>query len=247
MKHSYYNCYNKGGFDKDRNPIPKCNKCYKPIRADKLDHNIIEKLKEFFNSKEIIEDIIKKDKRARQNIQEEIENEIESLERKRVKIEKEFENITNIVTSIDSISKFDIISNYIKKQEQLLDQLDSVNQQIIKLKTIPVERKDDDYTKEELLESVNSFAELFNFATDAEKKILVSYLVDKVIIESEDKFEIELRFFEEFPSGTYLKKIHNNDTIYKIFPRLKKRILVNNFGCEFFYIFPIHYKPVVIT
>ncbi|HVI39827.1 MAG TPA: zinc ribbon domain-containing protein, partial [Anaerovoracaceae bacterium] len=209
MKHSHYKCYNRGGFDANRNPIPKCERCYKPIKAEELDSNIIEKLKEFFNSKDIIEDIINRDKRSRKNMYDEIENEIKSLEKQQIKVEREIESITNLV--IDNLTNNpNLIGHYIKKQEQLVSQLDGIARQITKLKVIPIERTDDDYSKDELLASVDSFAELFDYVTEAEKKILVHYLVNKVTVESVDKFKIELRFFEEFPAGTYLRELQNS-------------------------------------
>lgn len=212
MKTPYYHCYNKGGFDKNRTVIPKCCKCYKLVKAAELDNNIIEKLKEFFNSKDIIEDIIRRDKKTRQNIYDEIEEGIKGLEKQRTKLEREINNITDIVTSIDGIKNNPmLIETYIKKQEQQSEQLVKLNKQILKLKVIPFEKTEKDYTKDELLSSVNSFADLFDHATDQEKKIMVNYLVKRVIVESADRFEIELRFFEDFPKGTYLKSIHNNE------------------------------------
>lgn len=212
MKTPYYSCYNKGGFDKDRNVIPKCNRCYKSINAAELDSNIVKKLKDFFNNKDIIEDIIRRDKNSRQNINDEIEKELKGLEKQRTKLIKEIDNITDIVTSIDDIKNNPLLINaYIKKQEQLSKQLEELDKQIIRLKVIPIEKTEKDYTKEELLLSVDSFAQLFDYATDQEKKILVHYLVKRVIVDNPNRFEIELRFFEDFPKGTYLKSIHNNE------------------------------------
>jgi site-specific DNA recombinase len=210
MKSSYYHCYNRGGYDKDQNPIPKCPRCFKAIYTESLDQNIIDKLKSFFNDKKIIEDIINQDKKTRRNALDEIQSEIKELEKKRRKLEKDIDRITAVVMAVDDIAgDARVVKDYIKQQEQIHSQMDKIDQEIARLRSTPIKLTEEDYKREDLLMAVDSFAEFFDHATQQERKILAHYIVKRVIVEDEDNFEIELKFFEDFPAGTYLKDVHN--------------------------------------
>jgi DNA invertase Pin-like site-specific DNA recombinase len=201
-EYGYYHCYNK-----DCRQYMKM----KHIKMDALDKNVLDRLKKFYNNKELIKKVLEADYNKRNQVSE-AEEKIQKLIKKLENLDKLIENMNTAIANLSENDDEDVqvlITNYqsqqinaIKKKKEIKAELESLN----------VEHEQEEervYDIQELLERVEDFAEVLDNATEENKKKIVHFLVKNIVVRSDTDFDVNLYFYEDLPD---FKCSGNEDT-----------------------------------
>lgn len=202
-EYGYYHCYNK-----------ECSQYMKMshIKMTDLDNNVLNRLKKFYNNKELIQKVLEADYKKRTQVSEE--------EERMNKIIKEIESQTKIVDRmtkaimniVDGEDVDDLIASYQGKQIEANKKIKELRAE---LETLDLEHKEEEeyiYNVRELLDRVEDFGEVLDKATEKDRKDIVHFLVKDIVVRSDKDFDVNLYFFEDLPNPEQLKCLGNECT-----------------------------------
>lgn len=207
--YGYYYCYNRD-----------CEKAFKManIRMNVLGKNVLNRLKSFFRDKDLTTSVLEKEYKAKKSQMDSNDTKTKELQKTIKNAKHQYKNLSDAIKNIrdkDDIAA-ELIESYQEEQRECLLAKKRAEQELQNLDFTCVQQEEKLFTMKELLDFVDSDAELLDKMSDENRKLVVHFLVKDIIVEDEEQFKMNVYFYDDLPKPTINNDATANGVKWKI-------------------------------